>query len=140
MDYKPKGEAWVPPTLVDQDETIEDPRETEGESVENMKEEDMSRIRDILNKNFTEDKTPMINLHQKYNHYLHTDKILDDQDIHERIIIMVGEMMATVIGYYVLTENHILHYDLKERLLDEEGSFSTQRRSNYWRTVNPLHD
>ena len=56
MDYKPKGEAWVPPTLVDQDETIEDPRETEGESVENMKEEDMSRIRDILNKNSTEDQ------------------------------------------------------------------------------------
>tara|TARA_A100001388_G_scaffold226765_1_gene177986 strand:- start:272 stop:703 length:432 start_codon:yes stop_codon:yes gene_type:complete len=56
MDYKPKGEAWVPPTLVDQDETIEDPRETEGDSVDNMKEEDMSRIRDILNKNSTEDQ------------------------------------------------------------------------------------
>ena len=61
----------------------------------------------------------MINLHQKYNHYLHTDKILDDHDIHERIISYGwrddGE---TVIGYYVLTENHILHYDLKERLLE----------------------
>ena len=83
----------------------------------------------------------MINLHQKYNHYLHTDKILDDHDIHERIISYGwrddGE---TVIGYYVLTENHILHCDFKERLLETKKRELPQPKGGptHWRTVNPL--
>tara|TARA_R100000005_G_scaffold80844_1_gene48131 strand:- start:23 stop:262 length:240 start_codon:yes stop_codon:yes gene_type:complete len=56
----------------------------------------------------------MINLHQLFNHYLHTDKKLDLQDVNERLIsygwVDDGKNLT---GYYVLTENFELIYNLK---------------------------
>ena len=60
----------------------------------------------------------MINLHQKYNHYLHSDRLLDDHDIHERVVAYGWrDDGKDIIGYYVLTEGHILHYNLSSQLV-----------------------
>ena len=58
----------------------------------------------------------MINLHQKFNHYLNTDKILDMDGVHERII-SYGWMDdgTNLTGYYVLTENFELVFDLQDK-------------------------
>ena len=56
----------------------------------------------------------MINLHQLFNDYLNKDKKLDLQDVHERLIsygwVDDGKDLT---GYYVLTENFELIYNLK---------------------------
>ena len=56
----------------------------------------------------------MINLHELFNHYLNTDKKLDLQDVNERLIsygwVDDGKNLT---GYYVLTENFELVYDLE---------------------------
>jgi hypothetical protein len=58
----------------------------------------------------------MINLHQKFNHYLNTDKKIDLRDVNERVIsygwLDDGENLT---GYYVLTENYELVYDLNDQ-------------------------
>ena len=58
----------------------------------------------------------MINLHQKFNHYLNTDKKIDLRDVNERVIsygwLDDGKNLT---GYYVLTENYELVYDLKDQ-------------------------
>jgi len=58
----------------------------------------------------------MINLHQKFNHYLNTDKKIDLRDVNERVIsygwLDDGKNLT---GYYVLTENYELVYDLSDR-------------------------
>ena len=60
----------------------------------------------------------MINLHQKFNHYLNTEKKLDLRDVNERLISYGWvDDGSNLTGYYVLTENHILYYDLNEHLL-----------------------
>jgi hypothetical protein len=58
----------------------------------------------------------MINLHQKFNHYLNTNKILDMDGVHERII-SYGWMDdgTNLTGYYVLTENFELVFDLQDK-------------------------
>ena len=58
----------------------------------------------------------MINLHQKFNHYLHTEKKLDAQDVNERVISYGWtDNGQDLTGYYVYTENHKLFFDLKDR-------------------------
>jgi hypothetical protein len=58
----------------------------------------------------------MINLHQKFNHYLNTDKKIDLRDVNERVIsygwLDDGKNLT---GYYVLTENYELVYDLNDQ-------------------------
>ena len=72
----------------------------------------------------------MINLHQKYNHYLHTDKLLDTADVHERIISYGWtDDGKDLTGYYVLTESHALYYDLKEQLIKKVKRCPTGTRS-----------
>ena len=60
----------------------------------------------------------MINLHQKFNHYLNTDKKIDLRDVNERVIsygwLDDGKNLT---GYYVLTENYELVYDLNDQFL-----------------------
>ena len=51
----------------------------------------------------------MVNLHQKYNHYLNTDRLLDCADVHERLISYGWtDDGVSLTGYYVLTEHHAL--------------------------------
>jgi hypothetical protein len=58
----------------------------------------------------------MINLHQKFNHYLNTDKKLDLRDVNERIISYGWlDNGKDLTGYYVITENYELIYDLNEK-------------------------
>ena len=58
----------------------------------------------------------MINLHQKFNHYLNTDKKIDLRDVNERVVSYGWlDNGKDLIGYYVLTENYELVYDLNDR-------------------------
>jgi hypothetical protein len=58
----------------------------------------------------------MINLHQKFNHYLNTDKKIDLRDVNERVISYGWlDNGKDLTGYYVLTENYELVYDLSDR-------------------------
>ena len=62
----------------------------------------------------------MINLHQRYNHYLHSNKKHDR--VNEKIIgYGWTDDGSKLSGYYVLTENHKLFYDLEERFQYMEG-------------------
>ena len=57
----------------------------------------------------------MINLHQRFNHYLNTNKTTDLQDVHERIISYGWrDDGRELTGYYVLTENYEIVYNLKD--------------------------
>ena len=57
----------------------------------------------------------MINLHQKFNHYLNTTKKIDLRDVNE-CLISYGWLDdgKDLTGYYVLTENYELVFDLKD--------------------------
>jgi hypothetical protein len=58
----------------------------------------------------------MINLHQRFNHYLNTDKKIDLRDVNERVISYGWlDNGKDLTGYYVLTENYELVYDLSDR-------------------------
>lgn len=60
----------------------------------------------------------VINLHQKFNHYLHTEKTLDLQDINERVLgYGWTDDGSNLTGYYVLTENHVLYYDMQDQFV-----------------------
>jgi hypothetical protein len=62
-----------------------------------------------------------VNLHQKFNHYLHTPKKLDLQDIDERVIgYGWTDDGKDLTGYYVQTETHRMYFDLKERFKYKE--------------------
>ena len=58
LDYKPKGSAWRPDQqlindlqgLTEDVKNLQDPRETEGDSIDTLTEQDMSAIRDMLAK------------------------------------------------------------------------------------------
>ena len=58
LDYKPKGSAWRPDQqlindlqgLTEDVKNLQDPRETEGDSIDTLTEQDMSAIRDMLSK------------------------------------------------------------------------------------------
>ena len=53
----------------------------------------------------------MINLHQRYNHYLHTSKLLNDHDVNERIMLYGWtDDGKSITGFYVLTETKRLLY------------------------------
>jgi hypothetical protein len=58
----------------------------------------------------------MINLHERFNHYLNTNKKIDDSDVNERLIsygwIDDGKDLT---GYYLLTENYELVYDMEDK-------------------------
>lgn len=63
----------------------------------------------------------MINLHQKYNHYLHTNKLLDHEDIHEKVRSYGWtDNGKDLTGYYVITENWVMHFDLSEKFIKKE--------------------
>lgn len=63
LDYQPKGAAWRPDQKLIEDleglredvKNLEDPRGTEGDSIDSLTEEDMSAIRDMLSKDSGED-------------------------------------------------------------------------------------
>ena len=58
----------------------------------------------------------MINLHQKFNHYLNTERKLDLYDVNEKVVSYGwADDGKDLIGYYVLTENFELVYDLKDQ-------------------------
>ena len=58
----------------------------------------------------------VINLHQKFNHYLNTNKKIDLRDVNERVISYGWlDNGKDLTGYYVLTENYELVYDLSDR-------------------------
>jgi len=58
----------------------------------------------------------MINLHQRFNHYLNTDKKIDLRDVNERVISYGWlDNGKDLVGYYVLTENYELVYDLSDQ-------------------------
>jgi hypothetical protein len=62
-----------------------------------------------------------VNLHQKFNHYLHTHKKLDLQDVDE-CVIGYGwtDDGKNLTGYYVQTETHRMYFDLKENFKYKE--------------------
>lgn len=60
----------------------------------------------------------VINLHQKFNHYLHTEKTLDLQDVNEKVIgYGWTDDGSNLTGYYILTENHVLYYDMDDNFV-----------------------
>lgn len=60
----------------------------------------------------------VINLHQKFNHYLHTEKTLDLQDINEKVIgYGWTDDGSDLTGYYILTENHVLYYNMNDEFV-----------------------
>lgn len=62
----------------------------------------------------------MLNLHQRYNHYINNAQLKHD-DVNEHIIAYGWDDDGTnIIGHYVLTENHLLHYDLNDQLTKVE--------------------
>lgn len=73
----------------------------------------------------------MINLHQKFNHYLNTERKIDLCDVNERLIsygwLDDGKDLT---GYYVLTENYELVYDLQERFQHKVPRKSHASRKN----------
>jgi hypothetical protein len=57
----------------------------------------------------------MINLHQRFNHYLNTDKTINEQDVNEKLISYGWlDNGVDITGYYLLTENFELVYDMQE--------------------------
>jgi hypothetical protein len=60
----------------------------------------------------------VINLHQKFNHYLHTEKTLDLQDVNEKVIgYGWTDDGSDLTGYYILTENHVLYYNMDDQFV-----------------------
>ena len=55
----------------------------------------------------------MINLHQRYNHYLNSDKKITCADVNECLVTYGWvDDGKELIGFYVLTENFELVYNL----------------------------
>lgn len=58
----------------------------------------------------------MINLHEKFNHYLNSNRKLDLRDVNERVIGYGWLDDGTdLTGYYILTENYELSYNLEDK-------------------------
>ena len=69
----------------------------------------------------------MINLHQRYNHYLNTDKKITCADVNECLVSYGwADDGKNIIGFYVLTENYelvyTLHGKLKHKVLRESSA------------------
>lgn len=63
-----------------------------------------------------------INLHEKFNHYLNSDRKLDLQDINEKIISYGWtDDGLELTGYCITTENYILYYNLSEEFIRQES-------------------
>lgn len=63
----------------------------------------------------------MINLDDRYHSYLHTDKCFNIDGACEKVKGYGFECDgSTIVGYYVLTENHKLRYNLKEEFQNME--------------------
>ena len=58
----------------------------------------------------------MINLHQRYGHYLNNDHVKHDHVKEKVIAYGWTDDGRDLTGYYVLTENHKLFYNLQEQL------------------------
>jgi len=70
----------------------------------------------------------MINLHQRYNHYLNTGLKLNDHDINERIIAYGwNDDGKDIVGFYVLTETKELTYTKDGSLISIENSKVSQK-------------
>jgi hypothetical protein len=70
----------------------------------------------------------MINLHQRYNHYLHTNLLLDHEEINERVISYGWtDDGKNLTGYYIVTENWVMHYDLSENYIGKERLVSERQ-------------
>ena len=58
----------------------------------------------------------MINLHERFSHYLNTGRLIDVEDVNERLIsygwLDDGKNLT---GYYLLTENYELVYNMEEK-------------------------
>lgn len=64
----------------------------------------------------------MINLHQRYSHYLNTDLQLRDGDVNERVIAYGWKDNGKdIVGFYVLTETKELSYTVDGSLLGIEN-------------------
>ena len=58
----------------------------------------------------------MINLHQRFNHYLNTNKPINEQDVNEKLISYGWlDDGKEITGYYLLTENFELVYEMEEK-------------------------
>jgi len=65
-----------------------------------------------------------INLHEKFNHYLNSDRKLDLEDINERIISYGWtDDGIELTGYRITTENYILYYNLSDEFVRQESRF-----------------
>ena len=68
----------------------------------------------------------MKNLHQRYNHYLNTDRLLDDQTPERVVGYGWTDDGVSIDGYYVLTEGHILYYTLQDQLISKQSRTVTR--------------
>lgn len=58
----------------------------------------------------------MINLHERFNHYLNTEKLINEQDVNEKLISYGWlDNGKDLTGYYLLTENFELVYDMENK-------------------------
>ena len=71
----------------------------------------------------------MKNLHQMYNHYLHTDRLLDEETPERVQGYGWTDNGKTIDGYYVLTEGHILYYTLNDQLKSKQIRTGTREVS-----------
>lgn len=75
----------------------------------------------------------MINLHQRFNHYLNTDKKIDLRDVNERVISYGWtDNGKDLTGYYVLTENYEIQYNLKDEFKSKvpRNSLACSKKTN----------
>ena len=72
----------------------------------------------------------MINLHQKYNHYLNTNRLRGCAEGNERVVSYGWtDNGKDLTGYYVLTETHALYYNLQEQLIEKVKRCPTGTRA-----------
>lgn len=67
----------------------------------------------------------MINLHQTFGHYLHTNRKLDRKEAPDEIVISYGwtDDGKDLTGYYILTENYCLYYDLADKFIRKDSRY-----------------
>ena len=69
----------------------------------------------------------MINLDERYHDYLHTDKCFNIDGACEKVRGYGFECdNVSITGYYILTTNYKLHYNLEEQFLWKEELIGVQ--------------